>query len=447
MATTSEAKKSGGRAGDQAWDAFEILASMQKGGRKKVKCLGCSIVFDNCRSTKARQHVHACSGIPEKAEIIRNIAASVPGSDVSAVRRRSGSAKKRKAEGGASSGVKSKSLITNHFINGVVVSKQMADEINFYILRAIVTGGVPFRFLDNVYFMKIFDVLTGGTWCPVGKRKFQEFGTFLPVVVFKFFPTTIVTTAPPSFFVRPLRAGASTMRGDYLFKEMARVQVLDRGALERAIAVTIVSNGWTDRQGRSIIAVLAVTEQREVHVLSITDYSDSSHTGEFMAGIFTKAVRHIGPRKVAAICTDGASNMRKGRDLFVQQEEHKHILDVRCQLHGFNLLFGSVFAAPNPEKPELGVWEPQGKDVMHMGQHIITFFNASHIPCEKLRQAATSFGYSTTALATSNKTRFTSNFTALDSVIKLEAPLQLVYTNNPQFFSKKPLIAAVLQDR
>ncbi|CAM9654518.1 unnamed protein product, partial [Phaeothamnion confervicola] len=241
--------------------------------------------------------------------------------------------------------------------------------------------------------------------------------------------------------------GASAMRENYLVKEFIRVEALDRAAVCKAIAITIMSDGWTDAQGRSIVATIAVTERGEVFIIDIRDCSATSHTGEFMADVFAEAIQRVGATRVLAICTDGASNMCKGRALLTQRPGFKHIIDLRCQMHGFALLLASAFAEPNPKKPRLGWWEAIGKQIMWIAQHIINFFNASHIPRELLRVKAKALGCPITVLKTSNKTRFTSCVDAIDSVVLLEVPMQTVYEGNKSLFKKKPVIMAVLGNR
>ncbi|CAM9984923.1 unnamed protein product, partial [Phaeothamnion confervicola] len=46
----------------------------------------------------------------------------------------------------------------------------------------------------------------------------------------------------------------------------------------------------------------------------------------------------VGVKKVAAICTDGASAITKGRSDLVKIPKYPHIIDLRCQMHAFNLV-------------------------------------------------------------------------------------------------------------
>ncbi|CAN0353657.1 unnamed protein product, partial [Phaeothamnion confervicola] len=97
-------------------------------------------------------------------------------------------------------------------------------------------------------------------------------------------------------------------------------------------------DGWTDAQGKSVVAVLAVTAERKTYLLELLDCSADSHTAAFNTDLFSKMIDKVGVKKVAAICTDGASAMTKGRSDLVKIPKYRHIIDLRCQMHGFNLV-------------------------------------------------------------------------------------------------------------
>ena len=75
--------------------------------------------------------------------------------------------------------------------------------------------------------------------------------------------------------------------------EYGRCVAQARLTLEEARYVTLMSDGWTDRNGRSIIANVAVTEDRKPVLLGVEDCSASEHTGEYMAGKFRWPGGHI----------------------------------------------------------------------------------------------------------------------------------------------------------
>ena len=160
-------------------------------------------------------------------------------------------------------------------------------------------------------------------------------------------------------------------------------------------------------------------------------------------GLLAKAANDIGQSRVAAVCTDSAANMMKGRRLFTEERAYKHILDLRCQLHGFNLLFAGFFVDAGPRREG----HPQGKRTIKQAQAIVTFFGASHIPADLLRAKAALHGKRRQALVTSNQTRMVSNYLMLVSVLELEVELQAVHKENPKLFAKKEELQKILSDR
>ena len=56
------------------------------------------------------------------------------------------------------------------------------------------------------------------------------------------------------------------------------------------------------------------------------------------AGLAKGWIDKVGPKKVAAICTDNAENMRVSRELIVADRKYRHIVEIRyaCQQYGFS---------------------------------------------------------------------------------------------------------------
>ncbi|CAN0021770.1 unnamed protein product [Phaeothamnion confervicola] len=226
--------------------------------------------------------------------------------------------------------------ITSRFMSAAPLTKALSDELNFCLLRFVATSGVALTIVDNPWFLQVFHMLSGGRFVPVGEDIF----------VFRFHLGVPATNA----------------------------------ALAAWESVTVMLDGWTDRQGKSVVAVLAVTAQRNTHFLDVLDCSADS----------------------------GAAAMTKGRRDLVAQPKYRHILDLRCQMHAFNLLYGSFFGHSVP------------KTIMRTAQQIVMFERASHKVGELVRQKAKEMGKKVTALKTSNKTRFTSGEASLSSIAELE---------------------------
>lgn len=65
-----------------------------------------------------------------------------------------------------------------------------------------------------------------------------------------------------------------------------------------------------------------------------------SHTGEYLAEEIIKVIKEVGPRKVAAVCTDNAANMQKAWKII--NSKYEHIQCYGCAAHTLNLIFSDV---------------------------------------------------------------------------------------------------------
>ncbi len=95
-------------------------------------------------------------------------------------------------------------------------------------------------------------------------------------------------------------------------------------------------------------------------------------------------------------------------------------------MHAFSTTMGSVMG------------HPYAQALTTQAQTLVTFFRASHQPLFFLRQFAQSMNIRR-MLITSNKTRFTSVHASLESVVRLQTPLQEIARQHPKLLSKKVL--------
>lgn len=130
----------------------------------------------------------------------------------------------------------------------------------------------------------------------------------------------------------------------------------------------------------------------------------------FVAERIKAGMREVGPKKIAACTTDAASNMVAGRNYVEKDPDFCHVIFLRCFMHGFSLLVGSLLGYS---------W---ARDVVADAQRVVTYFRASHAPGDALRHQAKEKGIKQ-GLQRANGTRFTSVHSCLDSVHKLEKPL------------------------
>jgi hypothetical protein len=140
--------------------------------------------------------------------------------------------------------------------------------------------------------------------------------------------------------------------------------------MQAADALTLVSDGWTDNTGNSIINVLFCTP-KPFFFKSVTSNCES-HTGEYISNILIGAIDSVGHKKVCAVVTDNAANMKNAWKIL--QEKYPYLIIFGCLAHGINLLIKVI----------LGI---HGFDVILKDvKDIIKFFKNRQLPREMLKQ-------------------------------------------------------------
>ena len=86
-----------------------------------------------------------------------------------------------------------------------------------------------------------------------------------------------------------------------------------RGKIDAATTLGIMTDGWTDIRGRSIVNIIFTTPEPVFYKSLRT--KTSSHTGEYIAEVLSDAIEKVGSNKVMFLVTDNASNMQKAWQL------------------------------------------------------------------------------------------------------------------------------------
>jgi hypothetical protein len=107
--------------------------------------------------------------------------------------------------------------------------------------------------------------------------------------------------------------------------------------------LTLVSDGWSNPQGESIINYLLVTQLEAIFLKSIATGKDR-HTGQYIADGLNNIIKEIGPKNIVAITTNNASNMKKSWEGI--QKEYPEILCLGCGSHMINLLVKDIMKVP-----------------------------------------------------------------------------------------------------
>src|SRR5436190_1298482 len=79
-----------------------------------------------------------------------------------------------------------------------------------------------------------------------------------------------------------------------------------------------------------------MTPERKEYLYQLCDFSDNSHTGEFLANQIEIVLKEIGPDRFSALVSDNGANVRLARDHINQL--YPHIFNIRCIAHAINLV-------------------------------------------------------------------------------------------------------------
>lgn len=79
-----------------------------------------------------------------------------------------------------------------------------------------------------------------------------------------------------------------------------------------------------------------MTPDRKEYLYQLKDFSDKSHTGEFISEQIDTVLKAVGPDRFSAIVSDNGANVRLARDMICQL--YPHIFNVRCIAHAINLV-------------------------------------------------------------------------------------------------------------
>ena len=95
-------------------------------------------------------------------------------------------------------------------------------------------------------------------------------------------------------------------------------------------------DGWSSPNHRSIWNFTILTPQRKEYIFQLSDLSEDSHTGEYIAEKIEAIINRIQISKIAAIVSDNGSNVRKACEII--ENKYPNIRNIRCIAHCINLM-------------------------------------------------------------------------------------------------------------
>ena len=129
--------------------------------------------------------------------------------------------------------------------------------------------------------------------------------------------------------------------------------------------VSIVSDGWSDPQRRSLINFMAVTESGPIFLKAI-DCSNEIKDKDFIAKLMREVIMEVGHSNVVQIVTDNAA-VCKATGLIIEVE-FPSIYWTPCVVHTLNLALKNICAAKNTKKTMLLMKNVLGSPKLRMMQ-------------------------------------------------------------------------------
>jgi hypothetical protein len=189
-----------------------------------------------------------------------------------------------------------------------IISYAEQQNIDRYLLRAVIMNGMAFRTVNNNFFAEFVKKLNPSYDLP-GRKKLAH---------------------------------------EVLTQEVVYVEIKNESLLAEAAHLTLNIDGWSDRCRRSLYEYNVITDSRKAIVLSLIDVSRDSHTAEFLVNrlesVLARASTNVNiTSKIRAIVTDNPNVMQKMRDIFISKPGNQHIIELRCFAHAINLIAGKIF--------------------------------------------------------------------------------------------------------
>jgi len=144
------------------------------------------------------------------------------------------------------------------------LSAESAALIDRSILKAFVMCGIPFRVIENPYYVNMIKNLR-------------------------------------SNYNPPSRDRLST---NLLQEESVRVEIKICNLLEGAKNLTLGIDGWSSPNNHSIYNFMITIEDNKEYLYSLRDLSEKSHTAKVLEDEIDRVLLKIGPKKFAAVVTD-----------------------------------------------------------------------------------------------------------------------------------------------
>lgn len=310
----------GGRPRDDVWDHYIREERSTSGSHYKARCRYCGKIFLRGKVSLMKVHLaFACGDIPSDVKTV--ILTSLDSEDAA-------DATTVSSNNDQSS---SQPTISNFLSVSTRVNKELKVQFDRELMKFFIGCNIPFNVIENPMFVSFVNKINPGYKLP----------------------------------------SRSQMSETLFWEETARVVHSIDNDLKQDRNLTLAVDGWTD-YGKSLYAYVIITSDRRIYLHSVKDFSDQSHTADFLTTETLKILKDIGEEKVGAFVTDNAANMKKLR--FNITSQFPSIISLRCMPHYVNLITEDIMKHEWP------------KSLLHNCQLIVKYFSSHHRPRAQLQQ-------------------------------------------------------------
>lgn len=245
-----------------------------------------------------------------------------------------------------------------------------ASMIDEAITLAFVMCGIPFRVISNPFFVNVLKNLNPNYNAP----------------------------------------SREVLSGRLLDNEVAKVNKKVDEIIESTDNITIGLDGWSAPDGSSIWNFVLLTPSRQEYLYELGNYSDQSHTAEFLANQIELVIDRIGNKKISAIISDNGANVASARRLICSK--YKNIMNIRCMAHCYNLISKDIIQHTFAER------------MIQRANRIVQFFKKSYKAAALLKEKIKQHKISGGGLKTYIATRWTTVHECVSSIVRLKICLE-----------------------
>ncbi|CAJ0769510.1 17357_t:CDS:2 [Entrophospora sp. SA101] len=262
-------KKTAGRRQNEVWEYF-IKTPLNSHGHYSAECNFCKQRWGRAYVQSLQAHLaNNCPACPDMIQrfYLEVLSAENLAEDITSTSSRN--SRMSFQSNNSNKKIKFDQKTIDDFCENKELSEGKIEAINIALVRAFVCCGIPFSVIDNPFFRELLYQLQA------------NYG-------------------PPS---------RQTLAGQLLSKEISKVNLKIDQELSNAENLTLV-----------------LTPDHKQYLYCLWDYSETHHTGQFLAAEIKTVLTKIGVQKFGAVVTDKAANIKLAQELI--SKEYPKIINI-----------------------------------------------------------------------------------------------------------------------